>query len=61
MDAGLLRPGDAFTVAAALWACEHGLSPRSSRAPTASTDAFDWDTIAPLAVDALLRGLAAPP
>ena len=50
------RPGDAFTVAAGLWACEHGLASLERARPTA--DAFDWDTIAPLTVDALFRGLA---
>jgi AcrR family transcriptional regulator len=61
MDAGLLRPGDAFTVATALWACEHGLSSLEARTVDGSFDAFEWDTIAPLAVDALLRGFAAAP
>jgi AcrR family transcriptional regulator len=59
MDAGRLRPGDAFVVAAALWACEHGLSSLEARTD-GEFDVFDWDTIAPLAVDSLLRGLAAP-
>ena len=58
MDAGLLAPGDAFTVAAGLWACEHGIASLEARTQT-DADAFDLDTIAPLTVDALIRGLAA--
>ena len=60
MDAGLLRPGDAFTVAAVLWACEHGVSSLEARTPV-EVGPFDWDTIAPLAVEALLAGLATTP
>jgi AcrR family transcriptional regulator len=60
MDAGLLVPGDAFTVAAGLWACEHGIASLEARTQT-DVDVFDWDAIAPLTVDALIRGLAAPP
>ncbi len=57
MDAGVLRPGDAFSVAAALWACEHGIASLESQMGH-KRDVFDWDTIAPLAVDALIRGLS---
>jgi AcrR family transcriptional regulator len=60
MDAGRMVPGDAFTVAAGLWACEHGMASLEARTE-ADVDVFDWDAIAPLTVDALIRGLAAPP
>ena len=60
MDAGLLAAGDAFTVAAGLWACEHGIASLEARTQAeAEADAFDWDTIAPHTVDALIRGLSA--
>jgi AcrR family transcriptional regulator len=58
MDADRLRPGDPFTVAAALWACEHGLVSLELRMGDEHGDPFDWDAIAPLAVEAMLRGLA---
>jgi AcrR family transcriptional regulator len=58
MDAGAIRPGDAFQTAAALWACDHGMASLEARTPTFRNDIFDWDAIAPLAIDALLRGLA---
>ena len=51
------RPGDAFSVAAGLWACEHGMASLEARTQPGD-DVFDWDTIAPLTVDALIRGLA---
>jgi AcrR family transcriptional regulator len=57
MDAGALAPGDAFEVATALWACQHGLASLEARTPP-ELDAFDWDAVAALTVDALLRGLA---
>lgn len=55
MDAGVLRHGDAFVVATGLWACEHGLV--SLEAHTAGDAVFDWDAVAPLTVDAVIRGL----
>jgi AcrR family transcriptional regulator len=58
MDAGRLRPGDAFTVASALWACEHGLVSLELRTADERGQAFDWEAIAPLAVNAMLDGLA---
>jgi AcrR family transcriptional regulator len=58
MDAGALRPADAFTVASALWACEHGLVSLELRMADERGQPFDWDVIAPLAVDAMLDGLA---
>jgi AcrR family transcriptional regulator len=58
MDAGAIRPGDAFQVASALWACDHGMASLEARTPSFREDVFDWDVIAPLAIDALLRGLA---
>jgi AcrR family transcriptional regulator len=62
MAAGRLHGGDPMTVASALWACQHGLaSLELSTGGSEQGQPFDWDAIAPLAVDALLRGLAAPP
>jgi AcrR family transcriptional regulator len=58
MDAGALRPDDAFTVASALWACEHGLVSLELRMADERGEPFDWDVIAPLAVKAMLDGLA---
>jgi AcrR family transcriptional regulator len=58
MDAGQLRPGDAFAVASALWACVHGVVSLELRTSDQARREFDWDVIAPLAVNALLRGLA---
>jgi len=59
MDAGALMPGDAFQVATGLWACEHGLVSLEAHASDDHV-AFDWETVAPMTVDALLRGLSAP-
>jgi AcrR family transcriptional regulator len=61
MDEGKVRKGDAFQVAAALWACEHGLASLEFRTPAGdhpSSELFDWDAIATTAIEALLRGLA---
>jgi hypothetical protein len=58
MDVGRLRADDAFTVASALWACEHGLVSLELRMADERGQAFDWDVIAPLAVNAMLDGLA---
>jgi AcrR family transcriptional regulator len=59
MDAGAIEPGDALDVAAALWACDHGLASLEARTPAGNAGTFDWDAIADLAIGALLRGLAA--
>jgi AcrR family transcriptional regulator len=62
MAAGKLRAGDPMTVASALWALQHGLaSLELSMGASEHGRSFDWDVIAPLAVDALLSGLAASP
>ncbi|MET0146486.1 MAG: TetR/AcrR family transcriptional regulator [Ilumatobacteraceae bacterium] len=60
MDSGLLRDGDAFNVAAALWACQHGIASLEAHGEDGK-DEFDWDVVAPLAVDALIRGLSVDP
>lgn len=57
MDAGALEPGDAFTVAAALWACDHGLASLEAKTQLFRSDVFDWDRIARVALDALIDGL----
>ena len=54
MSATTARPTE---IAAGLWACEHGMASLEARTQ-ADVDVFDWDTIAPLTVDALIRGLA---
>lgn len=61
MDAGALRRDDAFAVASALWACEHGLASLEARTPPQDVAVFDWDRIAGIAIDAIVRGLAADP
>ena len=59
MEAGAIRQGDAFQVASALWACDHGLASLEYRTPTgARSDLFDWDAISDTAMRAMLRGLA---
>jgi AcrR family transcriptional regulator len=62
MDAGKIRTGDPFEVASALWACDHGLASLAARTPTGDKlELFDWDTIATIAIEALVRGLAPDP
>jgi AcrR family transcriptional regulator len=59
MDAGLIRQGDPFQVASALWACDHGLASLEYRTPGgAHLELFDWDAISDTAMRAMLRGLA---
>jgi len=60
MDAGAIAPGDAFTVASALWACDHGLASLEARTPPTEAHLFDWDEVARVALGAMLRGLASP-
>jgi len=55
MDAGAIRPGDAFAVATGLWACQHGLVSLESH--NRHDAVFDWATVYPLTSDALVRGL----
>ena len=53
------RPATRSRSASALWACDHGMaSLEAPHARRSASDVFDWDVIAPLAIDALLRGLA---
>jgi len=61
MDAGLIRPGDPFEIASALWACDHGLASLEARTPATELHEFDWDAIAATAMTAMLRGLAPAP
>jgi len=59
MDAGLIRNGDPFQVASALWACDHGLASLEYRTPAGPrSELFDWDAISETAMRAMLRGLA---
>ena len=59
MEAGAIRQGDAFQVASALWACDHGLASLEYRTPAgARSELFDWDVISETAMRAMLRGLA---
>lgn len=60
MDAGAIAAGDPFTVASALWACDHGLVSLEARTPPTEAHLFDWDEVARVALEAMLRGLAAP-
>ena len=59
MDAGVIRQGDPFQIASALWACDHGLASLEARTPSTEAHLFDWDAIAHRALGAMLRGLAA--
>jgi len=61
MDAGAIRRDDPFAVASALWACEHGLASLEARTPSREFGVFDWDRIAGIAIDAVVRGLAPEP
>jgi AcrR family transcriptional regulator len=62
MEAGKIRQGDPFEVASALWACDHGLASLEFRTPAgAKSELFDWDTIATIAFESILRGLAPDP
>jgi AcrR family transcriptional regulator len=58
MAAGVLRQGDSFAVATALWACMHGLVSLEARATAGEATSFDWDAVYDIALDALHRGLA---
>jgi AcrR family transcriptional regulator len=58
MEAGVIERGDPFEVASALWACDHGLASLEARTPSTEAHLFDWDAIARLAMQAMLRGLA---
>jgi AcrR family transcriptional regulator len=60
MDAGVLRAGDPFEVATALWACDHGLASLAAKTAVVEEQMFDWDRVAQLALDAMLAGFAAP-
>jgi AcrR family transcriptional regulator len=64
MDAGAMVRGDAFAVAAGLWALQHGLVSLEARTeeyaggePTAGGSGSDWPSIATLTAGALLGGL----
>ena len=61
MDAGAIAEGDAFVVAAAFWACDHGLAALEARDPSGTDEVFDWDRIGTVAIEALVRGLATIP
>lgn len=56
MSAGVIRQGDSFAVATALWSCVHGLVSLEARTEGKLVD-FDWDTVFDMATDALVRGL----
>ena len=58
MDAGVIAAGDPFSVASALWACNHGLASLEARTPRTEAHVFDWEAIARIAQDAIIRGLA---
>src|SRR5690606_6490218 len=62
IDAGLLH-GDAFTIAAGLWASVHGLASLSilDMTDTEGVSAFDWDAITGPTLDALTCGLRGDP
>jgi AcrR family transcriptional regulator len=56
--AGKVREGDPFQIAAALWACDHGLASLELRTDVGDDAQFDWDAIGDIAVEAIVRGLA---
>jgi AcrR family transcriptional regulator len=58
MEAGTVRKGDPFEVAAALWACEHGLVSLEARALGGGEHGFDWDAISAIVIESMVRGLA---
>jgi AcrR family transcriptional regulator len=55
--AGVIRDGDSFAIASALWACEHGLVSLEARTAAGQHTVFDWDRVHTLATEALIRGL----
>jgi AcrR family transcriptional regulator len=55
--AGAIRDGDSFSIACALWACEHGLVSLEARTSEGQHTVFDWDRVYSLTTDALIRGL----
>jgi len=55
--AGAIRDGDSFSIACALWACEHGLVSLEARTSEGQHAVFDWDRVYSLTTDALIRGL----
>jgi AcrR family transcriptional regulator len=55
--AGAIRDGDSFSIACALWACEHGLVSLEARTSEGEHNVFDWDRVYSLTTDALIRGL----
>jgi AcrR family transcriptional regulator len=62
MAAGKVRKGDPFEIAAALWACDHGLASLEVRTPAGEqAGLFDWDAISTTAIEAMVRGLAPDP
>jgi AcrR family transcriptional regulator len=58
IEAGAIRDGDSFSIASALWACEHGLVSLEARTAEGRQTVFDWDRVYPLATEALIRGLS---
>ncbi len=54
MVAGMMARREPFQVAMALWAFQHGMV--SLRSRTTELDAFDWEAVAPIGSNALVRG-----
>ncbi len=57
MDQGVVKRDDPFSVAAGLWACNHGLASLEARTTETGGDPSDWDHIGDATLAALLRGL----
>jgi AcrR family transcriptional regulator len=58
MEAGVIRQGDPFEVATALWACQHGVASLEARAMGDDEEPFDWDAVSAIVTASLVRGLA---
>ncbi len=58
IDDDLIGGADAFTIAVAFWACDHGLSSLEAKTQAFGQRVFDWDRIAGVAIEAMLAGLA---
>jgi AcrR family transcriptional regulator len=58
MEAGVVREGDPFEVAAALWSCHHGVASLEARAMGDDDKPFDWDAISAIVTESVVRGLA---
>jgi AcrR family transcriptional regulator len=58
MESGVVRQGDPLEVAAALWACQHGVASLEARGTGDGEEPFDWDAVSAIVTESMVRGLA---